>query len=180
MWAVSFGHQISNLQLKRALSQYETTRLRISIFEIFLKSKFSDKLQKIIEDVISRKNYKHLSSDIWRQVILATPETLRVLWQPLLQKWTCQILKISQKLEGFEQSYLLEDSDRASLSRWKLHILLNFYIFKLWKILKKVIYRKYKDLRSHIQRQDSQPLRVPSELPTTRWRSSKFLNIFKS
>ena len=41
---------------------------------------------------------------------------------------------------------------------------------------KNVISRKLQNLSSHIQRQNSQPLRVPSQIPITGLKSSKFWN----
>ena len=48
------------------------------------------------------------------------------------------------------------------------------------KIKKTSNLENYKNLSSHIQKQDSQPLRVPSQYPTTGLRSATFWKFLKS
>ena len=58
--------------------------------------------------------------------------------------------------------------------------------YKFSEIIEKIKNKKtsflenYKNFSSHIQKQDSQPLRVPSQYPTTGLRSSTFWKFLKS
>ena len=89
---------------------------------------------------------------------------------------------ISGKPKGFERSYLeakftTPDSTLRKPHYRDGHFLYlssgkNFSISKVWeKILKASYLENYKDSSSHIQRQDLQPWRVPSQFLTTGLRS---------
>ena len=128
------------------------------------------------------ENYKDLSSHVWRQEL----QFLRVLRQPQLLGWELQDLKIksknvtSRKLRAFEQSHL--DARFAAYSSWerlrstKLQGW-EFQIFWLkknfWKNIKKSkntsSLENYKNMSSHIWRQDLQPLRVLRQPPLQNW-----------
>ena len=103
---------------------------------------------------------------------------------------------ISGKLKGFELSYLeikvatleiflREPHYRDGNFKFSETFISKFsekffqYLSSRKKILKKSYVENYKDLSSHIQRQDSQlPLRVPSQFPIIGF--SKFWKFLKS
>ena len=95
-----------------------------------------------------------------------------------------------RKLQGFEQPYsqaifaTAQNSSRfpaTGLRFSKIWIFLYRFFLKIFeKIPKTSYYENYTDLSSHIWRQNSQQLNVPSQYPTTGLRSSRFWNLIKS
>ena len=185
------------LQLLRVLWQHPTTRLRISNFEKQLIKIFWKFLKKSQKTSYLEK-YRDLSSHIWRQ----DSQSLRVFWQDLTTglwisdfagkkyKFSENFLKTSQKtsyLENYKDlnSHIWRQglqlfrvlwqhpTTRLRISNFEKQLIKIF-----WKFLKKSqktsYLENYKELSSHIWRQDSQSVKVLWQHPTTRLGISNF------